>query len=219
MRRLAVIAVVLPVVLLLGVAQLVLPGIAAQRLRDQLAAHGTVLSVQVHAFPAIELLWHHADHVVIRMGRYRSPPANLNGMVGQAGEVGSIDASAAELQSGLLTVRDASLRKRGDVLSVNARVAESDLRAALPFLSNVQPIASGGGRLILRGTATLLGLSAVVDATVAAQAGRLVVQPNVPFGALATVTVFASPAVDVQGVSATAAQAGSFSVAAQGRLR
>jgi hypothetical protein len=218
MRRLALIATVLLVLLVLAVAQLVLPGIAADRLRGQLSASGTVLSVRVEAFPAIELLWHHADRVVVRMQRYRSSPASLAALLSGAGGVASIDASVGQLDSGLLTLRDATLRKRGDSLTGSARVTDADLRAAVPFLDGVRPVASGGGSLILRGTATLLGLSATVDATVAARNGSLVVQPNVPFGALATVTVFSNPAVEVQSVAASSA-AGGFSVSAQGRLR
>ena len=47
-----------------------LPGIAAQRLRDRLSRSGRVLEVKVEAFPAIELLWHQADRVVVRMASY-----------------------------------------------------------------------------------------------------------------------------------------------------
>ena len=88
----------------------------------------------------------------------------------------------------------------------------------MPFLDGVQPVASANGQLILRGTATLLGVTASVDATVAADQGRLIVQPDVPFGALATVTVFSDPRLEVQGVSASSAPDG-FSVSATGRLR
>lgn len=217
MRRLAVLALVLVVVLVLGVAQLVLPGIAAQRLRDRLAASGTVQSVQVDAFPAIELLWHHADRVIIRMQRYRSSSGQIGGLLQQAGGVGSIDASVGELDSGLLILRDATLRKRGDTVTGTARVTETDLRSAVPFLDGVQPIASDGGALTLRGTATLLGITASVDATVAAQNGRLVVVPELPFGGLTTLTVFANPALAVQSVGASNAADG-FSVFAQGRF-
>jgi hypothetical protein len=205
-------------VVVFGVGQLVLPGVAAQLLRDRLAAHGTVLSVKVDAFPAVELLWHHADRVVVRLQRYQSRPGPLGGLLGQAGDVGSIDASVGELDSGLLTLRDASLRKRGSTMSGSARITEADLSTAVPFLSAVHPIASSGGQLTLQGTATLLGISATVNATVAAQNGSVVVQPEVPFGALATVTVFSNPALQVQSVGADSA-VGGFSVFAQGQLR
>lgn len=218
MRRLILLATVGIVVVLLVVAQLVLPGIAAQRLRDRLARTGQVVHVEVHAFPAIELLWHHADRVVIRMASYRSRTGRLTSLLDQASDVGSLDASAGTFASGLLTLHDATLRKRGNDLSGSALVAESDLRTAVPFLDNVQPVASGDGQLVLRGTATLLGVSATVDADVAARNGDLLVAPDVPFGGLATVTLFHDPHLAVQGVSAAPASGG-FSVAAQGALR
>lgn len=203
MRRLAALAVAGVVVVLLAVAQLVLPGIATQHLRDRLARSGRVLEVRVSAFPAIQLLWHHADSVVIRMASYRAPPARLAGTLAQAGNVGSLRASAQVFRDGLLTLHDASLVKHGSRLSANAAVAESDLRTAVPFLTSLTPIASADGRLTLRGTATLLGVSATVDATVSAQDGKLVVAPDVPFGGLATITLFSDPRIRVQGVSAT----------------
>ena len=217
MRRIAVLAAAVAVLVLLVVAQLALPGIAAQRLRDRLSRSGQVLQVEVHAFPAIELLWHQADSVVVRMGRYQSNPGHLASTLDQASDVGTLDASANEVDTGLLTLRNATLRKRGDQLTGTAQVSESDLRSALPILQSVTPVAAGDGRLTLRGTATLLGVSASIDATVAAENGKLVVVPDVPFGGLATLTVFADPHVEVQGVGATSAPGG-FAVSAQARL-
>ncbi len=218
MRRIVLLAALAAVLLVLVLAQIFLPGIAANRLRDRLAHSGQVLSVKVSAFPAIELLWHQADRVVVRMGHYQSNPSHLNGLLSQAGDVGSLDASATQVSSGLLTLRDASLRKRGNELTGSAQVNESDLRTAVPILQSLQPVASGNGQLTLRGTATLLGVTATVDATVGAQNGQLVVVPDVPFGGLATITVFNNPHIAVQGVAASPT-AGGFSVSARGRLR
>ena len=136
---------------LLVVAQLVLPGIAAQRVRDQLARSGQVLSVQVHAFPAIELLWHHADRVVIRLGRYRTPAGKLGSSLGQSGDVGSLDATATEVDTGLLALHDAHLAKRGNHLTASATVTDADLHAALPILQSVTPVASTVGQLVAAG--------------------------------------------------------------------
>jgi LmeA-like phospholipid-binding len=218
MRRISAIATAGVILLLLVLAQLFLPGIAQQRLHDQLARSGRVLEVKVSAFPAIKLLWHNADHVVIRMGTYRATPGQLGSQLGQAGDVGTLDASATEVDSGLLTVRDATLHKRGNQLTGSALVTEPDLRTALPILQSVEPVASSNGQLTLRGTATLLGVSATVDATVAAVDGQLIVQPNVPFGALATVTVFSIPDVYVESVAASPASTG-FTVYVRARLR
>jgi hypothetical protein len=217
-RLLAISGTLLLVVLLLVVAQLVLPGIAAQRLRDRLARHGTVLDVQVDAFPAIELLWHHADHVVVRMATYSSSQTSLSSTLSQVSDVGSLDASASRLNTGLLIFRNASLHKRGAVLTGTATITEADLRSSLPVLDSVQPVASAGGELTVQGTATLLGVTATVDATVRPQNGALVVSPNVPFGGLATITLFSNPAIAVQGVAATPSPGG-FALTANARIR
>src|SRR2546423_453444 len=105
-RRLIVLSLgglVAVIVLLLVIAQLVLPGVAAQRLRDSLSKSGRVLEVKVSAFPAIELLWHRADSVVVRLGRYRSTPGHLGSKLGEASDTGTLDASVQELDTGLLT--------------------------------------------------------------------------------------------------------------------
>ncbi|MFZ0041512.1 MAG: hypothetical protein WAK93_09410 [Solirubrobacteraceae bacterium] len=203
MRRLVVVGVLVILVLVFGVGQLVLPGLAANRLRDQLSANGQVRSVSVSAFPAIKLLWHHADKVVISLGDYRLAPSRLGSKLGQASDVGSLNASAAEFQTGLLTLRNASLVKHGNELSAHATVTEADLRSALPILQSVTPVSSSDGQITLQGTASLFGVSATVDAAVRPQDGNLIVAPNVPFGALATLTVFSDPHISVQSVSAT----------------
>ena len=217
MRRIALL-IFAAVLLLLVLVQLVLPGIAEQRLRDRLARSGRVIKVEVDAFPAIELLWHQADRVVVRMATYRSSASSLGGTVAQVADVGSLDASARELRAGLLTLRDATLRKRGSILTGRASVTEANLRAAFPILDSVRPVASSGGQLTLQGTATLLGVSATVDATVRPQDGALVVTPDVPLGGLATITLFSNPAVQVQRIAADPAPGG-FAVSARAQLR
>jgi hypothetical protein len=218
MRRIAALASAGVVLLLLAAAQLVLPGIAAQRLRDRLARSGRVLAVQVDAFPAIELLWHDADRVVVRLAQYRSTSGHLSSLLAQAADVGSLDASVAELDTGLLTLRNARLLKRGDRLIGSAQVTQADLRAAIPFLDSVQPVTSANGQLTLRGTATVLGVTASVDVIVQARDGSLIATPDVPFGGFATLTLFANPRLDVSGLSASPTADG-FSVTARGRLR
>jgi hypothetical protein len=218
MRRIIAIAIAAGAILaLLVIAQLALPSIAENRLHDQLAKRGDVIEVKVSAFPAIQLLWHHADSVTVRMGTYRADAGQIGSQLGQARDAGTIDASAATVDSGLLTVHDATLHKRGNQLIGTARIDESDLVKAVPILTSVQPVASGNGELVLRGTATLFGVSATVDATVSARNGAIVVQPDVPLGGLATVTVFSNPHIYVNGVSARPASGG-FTVSVQATL-
>jgi hypothetical protein len=57
-----------------------------------------------------------------------------------------------------------------------------------------------------------------VTATVSAPDGKLVVVPDVPFGGLATVTLFSDPRIRVAGVSASRAPGG-FTVRGTALLR
>ena len=208
MRRLIALGVAGVVLLVLIVAQLVLPGVAARRLRDELSHSGTVLSVKVSAFPAIELLWGDADTVVVRLGRYRTGSSQIGSRLAGVGGVGTLDVSAQEVEWGVITLHDAVLRKRGGELVGSATIMESDLRSAVPFLDDVSPVASSGGQLVLRGTASLFGLSASLDAVLAARDGALVVAPDIPFGGIATITLFDDPHVQVQSVSAATVPGG-----------
>jgi hypothetical protein len=217
-RRLTVLGVVLLVIVVLGVAQLVLPGLAAQRIRSQLGRYGQVQSVSVSAFPAIELLWHHADSVSIRLGSFQSGGAGLARRLDQLSDVGTLHAEVARVTVGRLTVRDARLVKHGASLVATARVTDADLRGVLPVLRTVTPVASPDGQLILRGTADVLGVAISVDFSVrVTSAGALVVSPDIPFGGVATISVFSDPAVRVTSVSA-AAVSGGFTVRATGTL-
>ena len=74
------------------------------QLRDRLSKSGSVLRVEVSAFPAIKLLWHQADKVVIQLGNYRSSSSKLSSTLGQVGDAGTLDASANRLVAGLLTL-------------------------------------------------------------------------------------------------------------------
>jgi hypothetical protein len=219
-RRISFLAgsLLLLVLVVLVIPQLILPGIAAQRLRDRLARSGRVLEVKVRAFPAIELLWHQADSVVVRMANYRSSAGKLSSTLGQIGDTGTLDASAIRLVAGLLTLRNARLQKHGTGLTASATVTERDLEASFPVLNGVAPVSSSGGQFTLRGTATVFGVTATADATVRPQNGALVVSPEVPFGGLATITLFSSPDIAVEGVAARPVTDG-FALTGHGRLR
>ena len=115
-------------------------------------------------------------------------------------------------------MRDARLHKHGDTVTGTATVNENDLRASIPILQSVTPVASGNGTLILRGTGTFFGVTATVDADVEAQSGKLVVSPNVPLlGRRSRSRCSPIPTSAIQSVSASPAPGG-FTLTAIGRV-
>ncbi len=207
------------VVALLALSQVLLPRLAARSLRGHLAHSGEVEHVEVHAFPAFELVGGRADRVVVRMRSYRGSSGQVAGELGKSAKAGDLDFSTATLSTGLLTLRDAKLRKRGTALTAEGRVTEADLRAALPPGFDVRPITADADGLVLEGSATVLGVNARLQARVHAAGGGIVVEPQgLPLAGIATLTVFSDRRIEVQGVGARSV-AGGFVVAVRGRLR
>jgi hypothetical protein len=218
MWRVAVIIVAVVLAVMLVAAQLLLPGVAEDRLRDRLAHDGRVESVRVSAFPAVKLLWGRADRVTVRMASVRAGTGRLASLLGRIGDARRVDASARELDVLTLRLHDARLRKRGGRIEGEATLGEADLRAALPAGFDLRPVASAGGQLVLRGTGTLFGATVTANAVLLARDGKLEIAPDVPFGGFVALTVFADPRIHVDGVSARVAPGG-FLLTARGRTR
>lgn len=213
-----VVLAIVAVLVVVAASQVLLPSIAARDVRSRIVADGEVLSVKVSAFPAIQLLWHHADTVSIKLGDYRTPPDDVPGLLQEAADVGTLNVSIATLRSGQLTLRDVTLTKRGSELVGSARVEDADLRAALPVIDSVMPISSADGQLRLRGKAAAFGITATVNAVVTTSDGKVVVAPAGLLGDFLNVTVFDDPKVYVQSVTGTAVNGG-LTVSIRAELR
>lgn len=192
------------VLLLLVVAQLVLPSVAADRLRRQLSAYGHVTEVHVSAFPAIKLLFDHADSVTVRMSELHGDVRASGNLLLRANETGRLSMHIDTATIGPLEGHDVSVVAHDGEVHARASVSDSELQAALPPGLEVAPVASGGGQLLLRGSASLFGIGLSADALLSAQDGSLVIQPSgIPLGGLVRVTVFADPRIAVEGVGAS----------------
>ena len=194
-------------VVLVG-GQLLVPAIATTALRNRLSEHGRVISARLSAFPWIELLWQHADSVTARMANFDVRPQDLDRLLRQAEGIGRLDISIGVVHTGPLTLRDVSFSKHGDEMVGGARLELEDLQAALPIVRSLEPVSDRGGQLVLRGTASMLGVNAAVDVVVAARDGKLVVAPVGLLGAFATVTLYDDPQIRVQSVQATTVPGG-----------
>jgi hypothetical protein len=191
-------AVALAVVL----AQAFLPGIAAGRIRERVARYGTVESVSVKAWPAVELLWGNADSVTVRARSLKVSPAQTAKLLWEAKGVNDMEMTADSAQEGPLRLNDVSFSKRGKALTAQARMTEADVRAALPEGFDVQLVKSEDGAVEVRASGGLFGVGASVDAIAGASEGKLVAHPLGLLLEGVRLTLFSDPHVYVQGVGA-----------------
>jgi hypothetical protein len=190
-------------VLLLALAQLILPRLAASRISSRVGRYGKVQSVSVSAWPAVELLWGHVGSVRVRAQSLALNPAQAAALLWEARGTASMDVSAERVQLGSLRVTDASLRKRGSAMSAQALTSEADVKAALPPGFGVQLLRSEGGEVEVQATGGLFGVGASVNAVAGASDGKLVAHPLGFLVEALQLTLFSDPHVYVEGVGAS----------------
>jgi hypothetical protein len=204
-RGLAAIGLLLVLALVFGVGQLVLPGVAEQRLRSQLGRYGRVRVAQITSAPAIKLLWHRADSVRVVMDSYRSEPGghgSLADFLSRTRDAGSLDVRVGTLHSQLLTLHDVRLSKQGDELVGQARLTQRDLSSALPSFVGLRPVSASANGIVLQVSASAFGHRAGTRLALQADGGRVVVRPQGLFGLFATITVFKDPRVYIESLGA-----------------
>jgi LmeA-like phospholipid-binding len=196
------------VVVVLALAQLILPRVAAGVISSRIGRYGKVHSVSVTAWPALKLLWGSVDSVRVRAGRLALSPAQAAKLLWEGRGTARIDASAESVQLGSLRLTDATLQKRDRALRAQARASEADVRAALPAGLGLRLLRSEGGEVEVQASGGLFGVSATVDAVAQASEGKLVAHPLGLLVQGLRVTLFSDPHVYVEGVGASASVAG-----------
>lgn len=194
-------------VLALALAQVLLPRLAASRVSSRVGRYGTVQSVSVSAWPAVELLWGHVDSIHVKANSLALSPAQAASLLWEARGTASMDLSAASVRLGSLRLSDASLHKRGSALNAQALVSEADVKAALPAGFGVRLLRSERGEVEVQATGALFGLGASVNAVAGASGGKLVAHPLGLLLEGLQLTLFSNPHVYVEGVGASVASA------------
>lgn len=191
------------IVLLVVLAQLLAPGIAARVVREHVEKYGTVKSVTVKAWPAVKLAWRHADEVRVSAGRLKMSPEQMVGLLQEAKGATRTIMSAEGIEVAGLTLMHASLTKRGSALRAEGMVSQEDVKKALPEGVEVAIVKSEGSTVEVRASGGLFGGEVSVDAVLQAEDGKLVVRPTGLLSEL-KLTVFDQPNLYVEGVEARA---------------
>lgn len=223
------VGLLLALVVLVGVAQLVLPKIAAKVVRGIVAKYGDVQSVKVSATPAIQLLWGKADSAQIAASKLSVSPKQLVSVLLEAGAVTDLTVTAKQVVvkdpgfgANPIALQDVKLRKEGAMLRASCVLSQASLSQALPEGVQAQVVSGQGGGIEVRAGGQLFGFRAYILATVHATEGKLLLTPTQPLLAgLARITLFANPKLQVLSVSAAPAEGepGTWAVRAEARLR
>ena len=190
------------VLLVLVLAQVFLPRIAASEVSSRVGRYGSVESVSVSAWPAVKLLWGSVDSVRVKARSLTIEPAQAAKLLWESRHVAREDISAERVKVGSLQLSEATLRKRGPRLSALASTDQSAVRAALPEGFDVQLLRSQGGQVEVQTSGGLFGVGSGVDALALASEGRLLAHPRGFLIEGFQLTIFADPHIYVEGVSA-----------------
>jgi hypothetical protein len=195
------------VLVLLALAQLVLPRIAESRIRSRRDPYGQVHSVHVSAWPAIELLWGDADSATVQAGTLALSTSRAATLLHEAKGISHISFTGSTVRLGKLRISHPALQKREDRLTAAGLVSGADVRAALPPGVTLQLLGSENGRVMVRAGGALFGFGASLDAVAEPSSGRLVVRPAAPMFGSVRLTLYSDPRVYLLGVSAKAVSA------------
>lgn len=189
--------------LILALAQLILPRIAASAISSKVGRYGKVDSVNVSAFPAIEILWGHIGSVHVHARNLSLSPAQAAALIWEARGTSSLQVQADSVDVGSLALTDARLRKQGKALSAQGVASEAAVRRALPPGVSVRLLRSQDGQVEVQATGSLFGVSASVNAVAAASEGRLVAHPLGFLIEAVQLELFSDEHVYVDGVGAS----------------
>jgi hypothetical protein len=203
----------LALLVLLAASQIALPRVASSRLRSELRATGTVTAVEVHAFPALKLLFERADSVDVRLSSATVGSGDLADQLAGTHRTGSLDASVDRLELGPLSLRDVALHKDGVELEGEASLTRADLAAALPVDLGLRPVSSQDGALVMEADVGPV----TVRARLSASDGALLIAPDGLLGGFASVRVFDDPRIQVLSIGARPTADG-FTVVTKARL-
>jgi hypothetical protein len=198
-------------VLVFVVGQLVLPGIATERVQDRVERYGTVRAVHVHAVPAVQLLWGDAQEVSVKAGALRVSPTQLVELEQSLDGVGTAEMTSPQVSialssiaSGEVVLEHVRLIKRGNALTVTGVVHTPGMHLALPAGFEVDGLSAASGQPEASVSGGAFGVHVSGRGVLSAREGGLVVEPvGLPFAGFASVKIFSDPRVVIETLRAS----------------
>jgi hypothetical protein len=190
---------------LLALGQLLLPAIAADRVRAELGDDRA--QVDIEAFPAWKLVLGKADRLDVSTPTVAAKgPTPLGDLLERAKDVNETDARIGTIAIDELRLRDVRVRIADGRVRTDATLSVRALSATVPGggeLTALPPASDGRPRFSAR--VGVLGVSADVPVAVGAVDGRVEVRPEEGLASAFSVTVFEDPGLRVEAVTGSVA--------------
>jgi hypothetical protein len=191
------------VVVLLVVLQLVAPRVAEHVMRERAGRYGRVLEAHISAFPAVDLLWEHAQKASLRYASASMSQQQAVDELWSARGVNELQLSAASLQVGSVRLQNVSMHKRGNAIEMVGSVNEAALRNAAPAGTELLEVSAAGEHIEARGAAGVFGAKVSARGNVVVSEGAIVFEPQGLLGGFTRVTLFSDARLHVQTLSLT----------------
>lgn len=199
--RIAILFALGSTVALFGISQVVLPRLAASHIRDDLLRNGVGARVSVSAFPALELLFGHADTVDVHVHRMLSGgEGNVHRLLADIGNVGELNASVDRMSLLGFPAEDVMVHKRGAELSASATITRPGIESVIPKSISLNTAEEGGNSLRMTFEARPLGHRIRVAARLIAADGQLRAVPDAAGLEFLHLTAFSDPSLSITGV-------------------
>ncbi|MDO8209816.1 hypothetical protein [Conexibacter sp. CPCC 206217] len=202
--------------LLLVLAQLLLPRLAEREVTRQLGGDGEVTAAKVQALPAVELLWRHADRVSAHVRSYDARVGDIADDLYETRRVDELDVRIDRVRAADdVELNDVRVQKRDGVLEGSAVLDPQQLTGALPAGIEGRLVPQDDGAIVV--DARIAGAS--VRLQVVVRDGRVVARPDGLLGLVTAYPIFSDPRIEVDAISATPLPDGRFQLQARARVR
>ncbi len=216
-KRIIVVSCV-AVIVVLVLAQFILPPIASKVVRESLEPPDRGVSVSVSSFPAVSLLFGHADSASVRIVEARpGGTRGLEKLLSRASHVDRLTSSVGTMYLGPLQLTHVYLKKNHSELTARATITQEAIQHVLPITLHMSAadVSPGGLRLAL--STSVLGRRVSLGAHLVAQDGALHIAPELPLIGFVDVPVFNDPDVAVTSLSVQPRGSGSYIFTVHGR--
>lgn len=196
--------------LVIVLAQFALPPIAEKVVRESLEPPDRGVTVSLSSFPAVALLFGHADSATVHIAEARAGGrGGVEKLLARASHVANLTSTVGKMYIGPLELLRVTFTKKGATVAAQAEVTRHAIEQILPGSVRVSATNISEG-LRLTSSTSVLGHTVSFPAKLAATNRTLEVAPDLPVLDAVRISVFDDPGVAVTSVAVHTGPTGAY---------